>query len=288
MSVFFTDSCCAILYDEIKKLGIEYIPMPYIIDGEEKYYHMGKDYDCHEFFEKIRSGATCTTSALSPQGYIDIFEPVLQANEDIVYVHFSHKLSGTFNFMNQAIEELKVKYPNRTIKTVDTLNISMGAGFIVYEAAIMHKRGATDDEIIEFVKKFRHETGTYFVVDDLFHLKRGGRLSAASAVVGSMLGIKPMLVVTDEGTIIACDKPIGRKKSLLALVDKVKKLGENVVDYPIYVMQADCEADGEFVKNKILEAYPEARVNVQKVGPVIGSHCGPNTVGIIFHAKKRM
>ncbi len=287
MSVFFTDSNCELWYTEIKKLGIEYISMPYTIDGVEHNYDLGETYNCKEFFDKVRSGSMPITSALNPQNYIDIFEPVLQANEDILYVHFSNKLSGTFNFMNQAIETLKQKYPKRTIRTVDTLSISMGGGLVAYEAGVMHKRGATDDEIIKFVEKFRHHVATYFVVDDLNHLKRGGRLSATSAVVGSMLGIKPMLKIEDDGKITNCDKIIGRKKSLIALANKLKELGENVNDYPVYVMHADCEADAQFVKEQVLKIYPEARVIIQPVGPTIGTHCGPNTVGLIFHAKRR-
>lgn len=287
MSVLFTDSNSELWYTQIKKLGMEYISMPYTLDDKEYYYDCGETYDDKAFFDAIRGGSMPITSALNPQNYIDIFEPILKANEDILYIHFSSKLSGTFNFMNQAIEELKVKYPQRTIKTVDTLSITTGAGLIAYEAGVMHKRGATDDEIIKFVEKFRQESACYFVVDDLNHLKRGGRLSATSAFVGSMLGIKPMLKVDEEGKIVNCDKIVGRKKSILALVDKLRETGENVNDYDIYVMHADCIADAEFLKNKVLESYPEARVTIQPIGPTIGTHCGPNTLGLVFHCKHR-
>ena len=289
MSVFFTDSNCELWYTEIKKLGIEYISMPYTLEGVEKGYDLGETHDFKKFYSKIRKGLVPITSALNPQEYLSIWEPYLAQGEDILYVSFSSRMSGTFEYMNQAIDVLKQKYPERSIKYVDTLSISMGAGLIVYEAAIMHKRGATDDEIIQFVEKFRDEVTIYFVVDDLMHLKRGGRISATSAVFGTVLGIKPVLTVDNTGRIVSVGKVKGRKKSILELVEKFKSLGENVADYPIAIMHADCEDDAMFLKSKIEEIVgKDATIWVQPVGPTVGTHCGPNTLGIAFHAKRRM
>lgn len=287
MSVLYLDTDCEIPVHEYNKLTVETISMPYTIDGEQVYPDPTKDFDYKDFFGRVRKGSMPTTMALNPQDYIDLFEPALKANEDILYVHFSHKMSGTFDYMNQAIEELKKKYPERKITTVDTLSISGGAGLTAMLAAQMHKRGASDDEIVKFVEKFRQESNCYFVVDNLMHLFRGGRLSKTSAVIGSMINLKPLIAVDSDGKLEACAKIMGRKKSLLALVDKVKQYGTNLADYPLYVLHADCEEDGQFVFDKLKELFPEVNIEIAPIGPVIGAHCGPGTVGVIFHANKR-
>ncbi len=289
MSVFFTDSNSELWYTEIKKLGIEYISMPYTLCGKEYGYDLGEKHDFKWFFDSIRNGNMPATSALNPQNYVDIFEPFLKQGEDILYVHFSRQMSGTFDFMEKAIEELKAKYPQRSIKYVDTQSISLGAGVVAYEAAVLHKRGATDDEVIEFVKKFRDEVSVFFTVEDLMHLKRGGRLSSSGAILGSLLGIKPILGVNNEGKIVTVSKVSGRKKSLLTLVDKLKELGVNVADYPIGILHADDIEAAKFLEEKVREVVgKEARIWVQQIGPTVGTHCGPGTVGLIFHSKHKL
>jgi len=289
MSVFFTDSNCELWHTEVEKLGIKYISMPYTLEGVEHGYDLGKAHNFEKFYSKIRKGLMPSTSALNPQNYIEIFEPFLEAGEDILYVTFSHQMSATFDFMNQALEVLKEKYPERIIKVVDTKSISLGAGLIAYEAALLHKKGATDDEVIKFVEENRDEFGCYFTVDDLMHLKRGGRLSAVSAVVGSVLGIKPMICVNDEGKLENFDKVAGRRKAIQYLANIVKNLGKNVADYPIAIIHADCEADALILKEKVQEiAGKDARIWLQPIGPTVGTHCGPGTIGIALHVKHRM
>lgn len=289
MSVFFTDSNSELWHTEVEKLGIEYISMPYTLEGVEHGYDLGKSHNFEKFYSKIRKGLMPSTSALNPQNYVEIFEPFLKAGEDIIYVTFSRQMSATFDFMDQAIEMLKEKYPERSIKYVDTKSISVGAGIIAYEAALLHKKGATDDEIIKFVEEFRNEVNCYFTVDDLMHLKKGGRLSAVSAVVGSVLGIKPMICVNDEGKLQNFDKVAGRRKAIQYLANLVKTVGKNVADYPIAVIHADCEEEAISLKEKIQEiAGKDAKIWLQPVGPTVGTHCGPGTIGVAFHVKHRM
>ncbi len=288
MSVFFTDSNCELWWDKAEKLGIEYISMPYTLKDQQYNYDLGKNHNFKEFFAEVKAGEMPITSALNPQNYIDIFTPYLENGQDILYVHFSSSLSGTFNFLEQAIQELKVKYPHQNIRHVDTLSISLGAGILVYEAAIMHKRGATDDEIISYVEKEREHYATYFTVNDLKHLVRGGRLSSTQAFFGGLLNIKPILRVSPEGKIEAVGKISGRKKSILELVNYVKKLGYNVADYPIGIMHGDCEEDALILKQKIEEVVgKDAEIWVQQIGPTIGTHCGQGTLAVVFHAKNR-
>ena len=287
MSVFFTDSNSELWYDKVEKLGIEYISMPYTIDDKEYYYDLGKATNFKEFYGKIRKGSIPITSALNEQNYIDIFTPFLEQGNDIIYVTFSNQMSGTFAQLDKAIATLKETFPDRSIKYVDTKNISLGAGIIAYLAALEYKKGATDDEIIKFVEDIRDNISEYFIVDDLMHLKRGGRISAVAATIGTILGIKPVLKINEEGKIINCNKVNGRKKSLLELVNIFKEKGQNTADYPIGIMHSDCLDDALFVRNKIEEIIgKDAEIWLQDIGPTVGTHCGPGTVGITFHGRK--
>ncbi len=284
MSVFFTDSNSELWYTVVDELGIKYISMPYMLDGKEYGYDLGKTYDADAFFSALRKGVKSSTMSLNPQQYIDIFEPVLKDGQDILYVTFSSGMSGTFEFMRQAIDTLKQKYPERTIRYVDTLNISMGAGLIAYEAAKLHNSGASDDEVIKFVEDFRNEVAVYFTANDLMYLKRGGRLSATTAIFGTVLGIKPVLSVSKQGKIVPVGKAMGRKKSLNYLLDRFKQEAENVADYPISILHADCEQDAKYLESNIRKIVGEdATIWVHPIGPTVSVHCGPDTVGIIFH-----
>lgn len=287
MSVFFCDSNCELWFTKVDELGIKVIGMPYNIDDEERDYDMGRETDFDDFYTRVKNGSMPKTSALNTQNYIDYFEPVLASGEDIIYVHFSSNLSATFNFMNSAIEELKQKYPERTIKTVDTYSISMPAGLIVYEAAKLWKAGASDDEIIKWVEDNRQKFTAYFMVEDLNHLKRGGRLSGAAALFGTLLGIKPILKINSEGRIVKEATAKGNRKSIAFLVDKMKEIGANVADYPIVIIDANSSDNAKLLKEEILKAIPDADVWYQPIGPTIGTHCGPGTVGIVFHSKQR-
>ncbi|MGD9901039.1 MAG: DegV family protein [Spirochaetales bacterium] len=288
MSVMFCDTNCELWYTRAEELGLKVIGMPYLIDNVIKDYDLGKNTDFKEFYDKIRKGSMPLTQALNPQNYIDYFEPYLSAGQDILYVHFSHNLSGTFEFMDSAIKELQIKYPKRTIKTVDTLSISIGATGLLYEAAKLHNSGATDDEVIEFVENNRSRYRAYFVVDDLNHLKRGGRISNVQALMGTMLAVKPILTLNVEGKIESIAKAKGKKKALLDLFERLKTEGENIADHPIIVTHADVLSEAEFLVEKVKEFAGEGvEVWLQPVGPTIGTHCGPGTIGISFHAKSR-
>lgn len=287
MSVFFCDSNCELWFTKVDELGIKVIGMPYNIDDEERDYDMGRETDFEDFFTRVKNGSMPKTSALNKQNYIDYFEPVLASGQDIIYVHFSSNLSGTFDFMNSAIEELKEKYPERTIKTVDTYAISMSAGLIVYEAAKRWKAGASDDEIITWVEENRQKFTEYFMVEDLNHLKRGGRLSGTAAFFGTLLNVKPILKVSSDGKIVKDGTAKGNRKSIAYMIDKMKEIGENIADYPIVIIDAISHENAELLKQEILKFIPDADIWHQPIGPTIGTHCGPGTVGVVFHAKQR-
>ena len=282
MSKFFCDSNCELWFDKVESLGINYISMPYTVGDNEYYYDLGKNTDNRKFFEDMRKGAVPKTSALNMQNYIDYFEPVLKQGEDIIYVTFSHKMSATFESMAKAIEQLKQTYPERTVSVVDTKHISMAAGIVVYFAAKLHNDGASDEEVVKFVESFRERVKCYFTVSNLIYLKRGGRLSSFKAFVGTLFDIKPIISNID-GKLENIEKSKGRKKSLKDLTGYLEK-DKVDLSYPIVIMNADCDPDSDYTVSAIREKYPDAEIWEQLVGPVIGSHCGPDTIGVIFVA----
>lgn len=283
----FCDSNCELWYKTVDELGINVIRMPYTLNGEEHFYDMGRQTDFDAFFAAMKGGAVPKTSALNEYAYIEYFEPVLAAGEDIYYITFSHAMSATFNAMEAAIQTLKAKYPERVIRTVDTKTISLGAGFIVYYAALRYKEGASMDELDAYVKELVPHVATYFAVDDLTYLYRGGRLSGVSKVFGNLLGIKPILCFNDEGKIVNVDKQKGFKKAMSALRSCLREKGTELDKYKVFVLQADCKNVAEEFADGIKQEFPETEVVIQPVGPVIGSHCGPGTVGLIFHSSER-
>ena len=286
MSVLFTDSNCELHYTTIDKLGIKLIEMPYTLDGEERFYDDGKDPSFIEIYKRMKEGAKPITSALSPQNYIDYFEPVLAAGEDVFYVSFSHELSGTFNYMNMAIAELKEKYPDRKITVFDTKNISFGGGIQVLEAVKLRGQGLSDEEVLLKLEEFRSKIRVYFYVSSLTYLKRGGRVSSTSAVFGNMLDIKPILRVDESGKIVKYQTVHGIKKALSTISDIFMREAELSNERAYYILDADAKKDADELKEIIL-TKSGGKVNIERynVGPVITSHCGPGTSGIIYVAK---
>lgn len=286
MSRFFCDSNGEIWYTRFDELGVNYIQMPYTVNGEEKFYDLGRETDNRKFFDEMRAGAYVKTQALNEANYIDYFEPVLAGGEDIIYVHFSREMSGTFNSMDNAIAALKEKYPDRKITTVDTLNISMGAGMVMYFAAKLHNEGASDEEVVKFVEDFRKKVKVYFTVADLEYLKRGGRLSSFKAMMGTIFNLKPIITTSPEGKLVNILNAKGRKKALHTLVDYLDSDGIDT-NYPISLINADSDEDAKMTIELIREKYPDVEIWEQLVGPVVGCHCGPDTIGMIFVAKEK-
>lgn len=284
MSVFFTDSDCELWFDKVDAENIRFFPMPYVVDGEEYFYDMGRNTDTKAFFDKMRKGAAVKTCALNMQDYIAAIEPIYAEGEDIIYVSFSHKMSGTFNSLDMALKKLKETYPDRKTTVVDTKSISAAGGLIAYEAAKLHNAGASDEEVVAFVEKFRERVKCYFTVDDLIYLKRGGRISAVKAALGTLFKVKPV-ICTMNGALENVDRFKGRFRSLKALAD----YAQSDVDesYPIILVDADSPDDAAFVRERLTTDHPSAELWTYPVGPVIGAHCGPDTVGVIFVAKEK-
>ena len=288
MSVLLCDSNCELWFTRLKELDIDFIPMPYCYNGEEYAYDCGENTDFNKFYKAVRGGAVPKTMALNPEDYKEILTPYFKAGQDVLYISFSRAMSGTFLQLEKALEDLKGEFPERTCTVFNTNSISLGAGIQIEEAAKMKKNGATDQEIVEFLNGFTNKVAVYFVVDDLMHLKRGGRVSGAAAVACTVLGLKPMLTLNEEGGLSVYEKIVGRKKAMRALAGKViSGLSAEGENYSVYVVDADCKEDGDALAESIRAARPAANVVRQIVGPVIGAHCGPGTLGVIFVADRR-
>ncbi len=286
MYQLFCDTNSELWFSEAKELGLSVIRMPYVLDGKEYAYDLGEATDFKHFFGRMREGAVPTTSAINEQDYLDYFEPVLQEGKDIYYISFSHKMSATFDAMDRAVAALKEKYPDRIIRTFDTKAISFGAGFQVWYAAQKWKEGVTMDELESYLEQLRAHTVVYFVVDDLVYLKRGGRISAVTAAFGKLLGIKPLISIAEDGTLQSVGKIKGSKKVISEFIRLMHEHNCNA-GYRIKVMQADCPETGEALASAIRAEFgQDAPVDCQMVGPVIGTHCGPGTLGLIFYGDR--
>lgn len=287
MYQLFCDSNCELWYTTVKELGLNLIKMPYTVGDKEYFYDMGEKTDFKAFFNDMRGGAVPKTSALNEFAYLEYFEPVLARGEDIYYITFSHKMSGTFDAMKTAIAKLKEKYPQREIRYKDSKTISLGSGFVTYYGALKYKSGATMDELDAYLDELIPHTATYFVVEDLTYLYRGGRVSGVSKVVGNMLGLKPVLYFDNEGKIVNIAKAKGFKKALAMLRDEMRQKGSELDKYKVYVLHADFEDEAKQFVQSLKQEFGDIDIVLQPVGPVIGSHCGPGTIGLIFHANER-
>lgn len=285
MSVFFTDTDCEMWFTDAENLKMNVIGMPYTINGQEYVYDYGKNTDFDAFYREMKNGKIATTSALNAQDYLNYFEPVFARGEDIFYVHFSSELSGTFDSMRNALNILKEKYPERKFTEFDTLNISVGAGIQAIEACKLHNSGASDEEVLEFLKTFRDKVAIYFYVDSLQYLRRGGRISAVSSVMGTLLNLKPILSVSPNGKLEKLTVVKGKKKAEDFLFDKFEKEYLDDDRYEIYIIDACNKEVGDELAERIRTSGKKVAIRRFEVGPVIGAHAGPGTVGCIFVKK---
>lgn len=283
MSVLFIDTDCELPIKKAKEVGItNIIKMPYTICGEQHYDDLGEsDYNAKDFFNKIRAGNMPITSGLNAEEYKEYFEPFFAKNEDILYVSFSDKMSSTFNYMDLAVKELSEKYPKAKFTRFDTKAISLASGLCSYYAGKMHSEGKSNAEIIEFLTTFIKKLNAIVSPADLNHLKRGGRISGVQAMFGTLLQVKPIIRLVD-GKLVNTSKVNGRNKAIATIAEDTIKEVRETETYPIIIMDGDCKEDAEKLRAKIAEAHPEATIWMLDIGPVIGTHCGPDTIATVF------
>ena len=284
--VIVTDSSADLPASLVQELGVEVLPLSFTVQGKTYHnYPDDREMDPKVFYKMLRDGEMATTSAVNVAEYTAMLEPLLQAEKDVLVLAFSSGLSTTYQSSVIAVNELAEQYPDRKICTVDTLCASMGQGLMVWLAAQEQKKGKSLEEVRDWVEENKLRLCHWFTVDDLHFLKRGGRISAATAVVGTMLSIKPVLHVDDEGHLISMGKARGRGASLTALVDHMEQTVTDVDT--VFISHGDCLADAEKVAADVKKRFGTRDVVINTIGPVIGAHAGPGTVALFFLGTKR-
>ena len=286
--VILTDSSADLGADMVQQLDVQVLPLSFSM-GQQIYHNYpdNREIDPHAFYQLLRQGEVATTSAVNVAQYTDALEPLLQAGKDVLVLAFSSGLSTTYNSSRIAVEELAEKYPERKLYTVDTLCASLGQGLLVYLAAKLRSEGRSIDEVRDWAEENKLHMCHQFTVDDLHFLKRGGRISATTAVVGSMLQIKPVLHVDNEGHLINIAKARGRQASLKALGDKMEKTAIDPANQVVFISPGDCQEDAHTVEKMVKERFGVKEVYINYVGPVIGAHSGPGTLALFYVGSER-
>ena len=286
--IIITDSSCDLTPALASEAQIEVIPLQLTMEGKE-YRNLldGSDIDPKTFYTKLRGGVTASTSAVNPDVFSEVFKKILNQGKDILYLGFSSGLSSTFHASTIAAEELMQEYSDSKIYCVDTLAASLGQGLLVFLAAEKKKAGAAIEEVRDFVEQNKLHLCHWFTVDDLNHLKRGGRVSATTALVGTMLNIKPILHVDDEGHLINVGKVRGRKASIESLLSHMKESAINPSQQTVFISHGDCEEDALTLKKMVEKEFSPKRIEINTIGPVIGAHSGPGTLALFFLGDKR-
>lgn len=283
--VIFTDSACDVKSELLGEWGVEYRPLTfYFADGKE---YTNDDMAVEEFYTKMREGGVAKTSAVNVDTFAEAFEAILAEGRDVLYIGFSGGLSTTSNSARIAAGELAEKYPERSVRVVDSLCASAGLGLLVYLAVQKKREGADLEQAADYAESIKLSIAHWFTVDDLVYLKRGGRVSPTVAFVGNTLGIKPILHVDDEGHLISIDKTRGRKRSLAAMADKYSETAQAPEQGSVFISHADCREDAEYVASLIKERHGLEVELITDVGPVVGAHSGPGTLALFFVAKSR-
>lgn len=283
-----TDSSANLTDAQIDQYGLPIISLTVRVEGQEYVsYVKGVKSDIKPIYDMMREKKAVETSAANPGQCRDIFEGLLRAGKDVLYLGFSSGLSGTYQTASMQLADLKEQYPDRQVYAVDTLAASMGEGLLVWHACQLRQQGRTIEEVYKWVLENRLHLCHWFTVDDLFHLKRGGRISAATALAGTMLGIKPVMHVDDEGHLIPVGKVKGRKASLNALVDHMEQTAIEPAGQTVFISHGDCLQDAEYVAEEVKRRMGVQNVVINYVDPVIGAHSGPGTVALFFLGTKR-
>jgi DegV family protein with EDD domain len=282
--VIFTDSSCDLPSAVAEKMNVAVLPLEVNMEGNIK---LNDEIDIKEFYAYLRDKHGAKTSAVNMERFIEAFEPTLASGKDLLYIGFSSGLSATYMAGKNAAEELQEKYPERKVIAVDSLCASLGQGLLVKLAVDKKNTGASIDEVVAYLEEEKWHLAHWFTVEDLFFLKRGGRVSAATAVMGTVLQIKPVMHVDNEGKLINVEKARGRQASIKALFDKMKNSAIKPATQTVYISHGDCYDDAKKLADMIEAEWGITDILISEVGPVIGAHSGPGTLALFFLGSKR-
>lgn len=285
--VILTESSCDLTPELVAQAGVEVLPLSFTIDGKNyPHYPDARAYPIAGFYQRMREGAVAVTAAANVVELTEGMEKHLRQGRDVLFLCFSSGLSSTRDACAIAAEDLRERYPERKIYTVDTLAASGGQGLLVLLAGRKQKAGASIEEVRDFAEETKFHVGHWFTVDDLVYLKRGGRVSSAAAVVGTMLNIKPVLHVDNEGHLIPMEKVRGRKAAIQALFRHMQETALPDQE-TVMINHADCLAEAESLAERIRAEFHPKEVLIADLGPIIGAHTGPGLVTLFFLAEHR-
>lgn len=282
-----TDSNSDLPQEYIDRLHTTIIPQYYSF-GETVYgdeLHMAPA----EFYERMKKGELPGSQANNPAVIEEKFRALLEKDCDIIHIAFSSALSGSYNNVCMVAKELSEEYPDAKITVIDSLNVSLGESIMVLQANSLKEKGASYEEVVEAIEAFKHHINVQFTVDDLFHLQRGGRVSKATALVGSALNLKPFLYVSDTGTLVSAGTVRGRKKSIHTLIERMKETLEEDTDYslPVGIVHGNCPEDAQMAAGLVKEQTGFTDIIINDISPSIGTHAGPGALGILYYGKPR-
>ncbi|SKB46025.1 EDD domain protein, DegV family [Acetoanaerobium noterae] len=286
--IIVTDATSDIPNEMANELNVKVVPMSFSL-GEKNYNHYPdyRELDIKTFYDKQRAGQTSLTTQINVAVYLDFFEEIIKSDKEVLYISFSSALSSTYQSSVLAAKELNEKYPDFKIITIDSKAATLGETLLVKLAAQKKSEGMNIEDLSKWVDDNHLKVCHYFTVDDLNHLKRGGRMTAMTAFIGTALDIKPILHVNDEGKLIPLDKVRGRKKALKVLFNYLAELSENLEEQTIFIGHGDCIEDARYLESLIKEAYKVKEVIIHPIGPIIGSHTGPGAITLFFLGKHR-
>lgn len=285
--ILTTDATCDLPDELVPEGELCVFPMSYTLDGKEYSGRPGERLEPDEFYAKMRAGSMPQTVQINTMEAESLFEQLVSQGSDVLHLNFSSALSGTCNSARMAADALNEKYGRCCVTVVDTLCASLGEGLLVTLALEKKRQGAGLEETRDYVESLKLHLCHYFTVNDLFHLHRGGRVSIAAAIVGSMLGIKPVLHVDDEGRLVPIGKVRGRRQSLDALVEQMAAHVGNWENPSVFISHGGCREDADYVAGLVKKRFSPQKIVIGGIGPVIGSHSGPGTVALFFLGEKR-
>lgn len=285
--VIITDSCCDLPRDIIEKKQIPFVSLTFNYHGEEYKDDLGESMPSVKFFNDMKNGAIPKTSQPSSQAFYDAFKGIVSKGMDVIYICVSTGLSGTFNSANIAKNMIKEEFPEARVYIIDILTASLGQGIMVLKAYEMKDDGASYEEIVDYLEMNKQRVNTYITVDDLSHLKRGGRISAAAATIGIVLHIKPLLTLNHEGKVMPIVKIRGRKKVIKRLAEIVIERIENDEEQTIAICHGNCFEEALKLKEYILQEVKVKDVLINYIGPAVGAYGGPGALAVFFMGKER-
>lgn len=282
-----TDSCSDLPLELVDRFNLDIVNFTINISGEDLVDDMGKTFNKTSFFQRLKDGETATTSQVNVHSYIEKFKQYVDKGMPAIYLGFSSALSGSFNNAVQAKKMLEEEYDKVDLTIIDTKAASLGQGILAYEAALRKEQGYSKDELVEWIENNKLNYHSWVTVDDIKHLQRGGRISATAAVVGSILSVKPIIVMNPEGKLIPVAKVRGRKKSINYLIDQTVKHIKEEEKHPVFIGHVGVPEEAEYIKEQIKERVNTPEIIVSSYGPTVAAHTGFGSLAVFSYGEKR-